>query len=341
MPFERLPESVQTLYAELLDQARGDDVAPGSGSFVSKEIRGARYWYVQRLEAGRKRQLYLGRETPELLERIRSAQEQREERTADERQRRELVAMLVAGGAARESAAVIQVLGILVQAGVFRHGGVLVGTQAFTCYANVLGVRFEAQSLRTADIDIAQPSIAVGDLRAATTMLQELRGADAHFVEVPSFNPGDPSSSFRVRGRDLRVDFLTPAVRGRTRPVYLPHLGAAADPVAGLDYLLGDVVPAVVIGASGVLVRVPAPARFALHKLWVARQRPVSEQTKARKDLRQAEQLLDVLLEDRPEDIVRGWEALAERAGMRRVVKSGLSKLSGDLESRVLRLLAS
>jgi hypothetical protein len=33
MQFERLPESVQTVYAELLD----------------KEIRGARYWYVQKL----------------------------------------------------------------------------------------------------------------------------------------------------------------------------------------------------------------------------------------------------------------------------------------------------
>ncbi|MEA2465856.1 MAG: hypothetical protein QOJ98_3603, partial [Acidobacteriota bacterium] len=88
MSFERLPESVQTLYAELLDQARGDDVASGSGSFVSKEIRGARYWYVQKLEAGHKRQLYLGRETPELLERMRVAQGRRADRAADERQRR-------------------------------------------------------------------------------------------------------------------------------------------------------------------------------------------------------------------------------------------------------------
>jgi hypothetical protein len=339
MSFERLPESVQTLYAELLDQARTDDVASGSGSLVSKEIRGARYWYMQKLEAGRKRQLYLGRETPELLARMRLAQGRRADRAADERQRRELVAMLVAGGAARESAAVIQVLKILVEAGVFRHGGVLVGTQAFTCYANMLGVRFEAQSLRTGDIDIAQPAIAVGDVTAAATMLQELRGADDRFVEVPSFDAGDPSSSFRVRGRDLRVDFLTPAVRGRTRPVFLPHLGAAADPVAGLDYLLEDVIPAVIIGAGGVPVAVPAPARFALHKLWVARQRPVSEQAKVRKDLRQAEQLLDVLLEDRPEDLVRAWEALGKRRSMLRRIRSALSKLSGDVESRITPLL--
>jgi hypothetical protein len=247
--------------------------------------------------------------------------------------------MLVAGGAARESAAVIQVLRILVQAGVFRHGGVLVGTQAFTCYANLLGVRFEAQSLRTGDIDIAQPSIAIGDVDTTATMLQELRGADARFVEVPSFEAGDPTSSFRVRGRDLRVDFLTPAVRGRTRPLYLPHLGTAADPVSGLDYLLEETIPAVVIGAGGVLVTVPAPARFALHKLWVARQRPVSEQTKSRKDLRQAEQLLDVLLEDRPEDLVRASEALAKRTRMRRVIRSALSKLSGDLASGVAQVL--
>lgn len=330
MSFERLPETVQTLYGELLDQVlRTDrDRAFAGGSFVSKEIRGTRYWYLQRMEGERKKQLYLGRETAELLGRIREAQGERTAGADDERRRRELVSMLAAGGAARESAAVVQVLRILANADVFRSGGVLVGTQAFTCYANLLGVRFEAQSLRTADVDVAHPAIAVPRSDGTRNMLDELRGADARFVAVPSFDPRDPSSSFRVRGRDLRVDFLTPATRQhRSRPVYLSHLGAAADPIEGLDYLLEDTIPAVVLGGSGVLVNVPAPARFALHKLWVARQRPASEQTKARKDQRQAEQLLDVLGEDRPEDLERAWAALDKRKGMRRRIAAMVKAL--------------
>ena len=340
MAIERLSETAQTLYAELLDQVLQADrerTLPG-GSFVSKEIRGIRYWYLQRVEGDRKKQTYLGRETPELLERIRTERNGRSERLSDERGRRDLVAMLAAGGATRESAAVTQVLTILANAGVFRMGGVLVGTQAFACLANVLGVRFEGQSLRTTDVDIGTFAIGVASTPPARTMLEELRGADARFVAVPSLDSRDPSSSFRVRGRDLRVDFLTPAARRSSgKPVDLPHLGTAADPVPGLDYLLEDSIPAVIVGGAGVLVNVPSPARFALHKLWVARQRPVSHQTKSRKDARQAQQLLEVLRTDRPDDLIAAWNALATRPGMRRTIRAALGDdLRGQRSAGVL-----
>src|SRR5690242_14102436 len=99
------------------------------------------------METGRKRQRYIGRESPEVLKTIRKASENRRALRSDEQRRRELVAMLAAGGMVREPATVAAVLRILDQAGVFRSGGVLVGTQAFSCYANMLGVRFDGQSL--------------------------------------------------------------------------------------------------------------------------------------------------------------------------------------------------
>jgi hypothetical protein len=55
--FQRLPESVQTLYAELLDQviqAEAAALAAPQGSFVSKTIKGKTYWYLQRMEGNRK-----------------------------------------------------------------------------------------------------------------------------------------------------------------------------------------------------------------------------------------------------------------------------------------------
>jgi hypothetical protein len=72
MPFQRLPESVQTLYAELLEQtiqaeAEAAAVGAGKGTFVAKNVKGATYWYLQRTEGDRKRQQYLGRESPALL----------------------------------------------------------------------------------------------------------------------------------------------------------------------------------------------------------------------------------------------------------------------------------
>jgi len=247
----------------------------------------------RRVGAGRKKQRYIGRESPDVLDKIRKASESRRAVNADEQRRREPVSMLAAGGMSRESAAVTAVLRILDDAGVFRSGGVLVGTQAFSCYANMLGVRFEAQSLRTADIDVGHdPAIlpAWSDEREANVL-------DSRTSRM----------SFKVRGRDLPADFLAPGL--------------------ARDYLLDDSLPAAVVGGSGILVNVPQPARFALHKLWVAGQRPASEQGKVRKDLRQAEQLIEVLKEDRPEDLVVAAKALKPRPSMLRTIRAAARRL--------------
>ena len=74
---------------------------------------------------------------------------------------------------------------------------------------------------------------------------------------------------------------------------------------------------------SGLFVNVPHPARFALHKLVVSRRRPVAQQIKARKDVQQATELLNVLLEDRPGDI---WIALEAAQSMPDKFLSQLSK---------------
>ena len=318
---DRLPESVVTLYAELLDQCvRADAEARGAlgpGSFVSKKVGGATYWYFQQTNGAERRQTYLGRETPALQKWMNESAAALADRRADEQRRRELLRMLVAGGIKRAPAPVAQVLAIVAEADVFRSGGVVVGTQAFACYAPMLGVRLEERFLQTADIDIAV-NIAVPALQA--DLPAALKNVEPRFFAVPELDPRQPSTSMKVRGRDLRVDFLTAArARQSTEPVYLPQLRIAATPLRGIDYLIDDAVPAVVIGAAGVLVNVPSPARFAFHKLWVARERPVSEQAKARKDTAQAEELLVILSEDRPEDIAHAWRALP--TSMRRRIR--------------------
>jgi hypothetical protein len=346
--FIRLPESVQTLYAELLDQVRAADAEAAlggmRGSFVSKEIRGRTYWYLQKSEGARKRQIYLGCETPELLDRIRTTAEVRSNVALDENHRRELVAMLAVGGMYRDSAATATVLRVLADANVFRAGGVLIGTQAFSCLANMLGVSFEKESLRTADIDVAHDTaipVAVDEQPAESDLLSRLRAADRAFFAVPGLDSREATTSFKVRGRDLSVDFLTPdRSRGKSeKPVLLRHLGIAAQPLYGLDFLIDEPVDAAVIGGSGIRVNVPSPGRFALHKLWVAGARSPSEAAKSRKDLRQAAQILDVLAEDRPDDITAAYKALAHRPRMLRSVRARLSSLDPLLVSRLAPLL--
>jgi hypothetical protein len=333
----RLGETTNTVYSELLDQLRAAPVTPHSGSFVSKSIAGTNYWYVQRKDGGRKRQIYLGVESPELLETMARVQGSREALAEDEARRRELVTMLAGGGMASEGAAVAGVLTTLADAGLFRAGAVLIGTQAFRCMANMLGVRFDEANLRTADVDLAQGTISVGIGAMRTDLLEELRASDPRFVAVPELDAKQPSTSFKVRGRDLRVDLLTPGTREGAKPVYLPHLNAAAQPMPGLGYLLDDTTDAAVIAAAGIPVRVPFPAAFALHKLWVAERRNVSEQQKARKDRRQAAQLIELLLQDRPADLRTAWRRLPVRmaAGVRRSAR----QLDADLWSKLGRLV--
>jgi len=331
MAINRLGETTLTVYSELLDQLRGSALIPHSGSFVSKAIGGTRYWYVQRMDGGRRRQIYLGAESPELLATIARSENARSSLKEEESRRRELVAMLVAGGMASEKGAVAGVLTMLADAGLFRAGAVLVGTQAFACIANLLGVRFEQQSLRTADVDVAQRAIGVGIGEMRTDILEELRASDPRFVAVPELDPRQPSTSFKVRGRDLRVDLLIPGSREGARPVLLPHLNAAAQPLPGLGYLLGETAEALIVAAAGILVSVPAPAAFALHKLWVAGRRNVSENLKARKDMRQSAQVLEVLLEDRPDDLRKAWRRLP--ANMAIAVRRSARRLDTELSS--------
>jgi len=157
---------------------------------------------------------------------------------------------------------------------------------------------------------------------------------------MPGLDPRQASTSFKVRGRDLSVDFLTPdRSRGRnTEPVALPHLGIAAQPLYGLDYLIGEAVDAAIIGGSGIRVNVPTPGRFAFHKLWVAATRPSSETAKSRKDIRQAVQILDVLAADRPHDITSAYKVLLGRPKILKVVNAQLKRVDPLLVKRLTPL---
>ncbi|HEX7185704.1 MAG TPA: GSU2403 family nucleotidyltransferase fold protein [Thermoanaerobaculia bacterium] len=344
MAWQRLPESVQTLYAELLEQTIHAEAEAASadlphGSFVAKRIKGGTYWYLQRTEGDRKHQQYLGRESPTLLAWIEEIRQARARSAADESQRAKLCGMLAAGGAATETAAVVKVLDLLAGSGVFRMDGVLVGTQAFATYGNMLGIRFEKQALRTQDVDVAQDraiGIALAQEANPANVEQSLTGSGLGFYPIPALDPRQPSTSFKIRGRELRVDFLTPlAGRDSGKPVFLPALGLSAHPLRFLEYLIENPVQAAIVGGNGILVNVPDPARFALHKLWISRRRPVSEQTKAAKDLRQAGDLLEVLLEDRPADVVGAWEDLVRNSSAVQTVREAMKRLPPGIQERL------
>jgi hypothetical protein len=333
MAFARLPESVSTLYAELLDQAVGlerleaaSEAVPGGP--VAKAVRGRRYLYWQIRKGDQVLQRYLGPDTPELRADLDRRLAAREELAPDREALARLAAMAARGGALREATAVAEVLELLAELGLFRRGGVLVGTQAYRCYGNLLGWTLPAASLRTQDIDVAQDlAIALASAEEPAPPVAD-RLAGAGFLPVPGLDPREPHTSFKIRGRDLRVDFLVPARSGAsTSTVRVAGLGLAAQPLPFLDYLIEEPIPAVVIAPRPVLVRVPRPGRFALHKLWTAARRPASEEAKARKDRTQAAALRDLLASERPDDLEEARSALARHPTAQRLVERELHRL--------------
>jgi hypothetical protein len=343
MTLDRLPEAVGTMYAELLDQALAHERAAGlegaiPGGLVEKQVRGRTYLYWQVRGGGRTLQRYLGPDTPELREDVRRTLERRRDLAADRETLARLAAMVAQGGGLREETGPAEVLCLLADLGLFRRGAVVVGTQAYRAYGNMLGVRLPAQSLRTQDVDIAQ-ALAISIAAAAEPAPElERRLAVLGLLPVPGLDPRHPSTSFSVRGRELRVDFLTPARGTREEePVWLPSLAVAAQPLRLLGYLIEAPAPAVMLARRPALLRVPRPARFALHKLWTAAQRPVAEQAKAQKDRRQAQSLLEVLAADRPDDVHEALAALASHRHARTVVARELARTQSEALAELLR----
>jgi hypothetical protein len=100
------------------------------------------------------------------------------------------------------------------------------------------------------------------------------------------------------------VEFLTPSFRAEEDIRDLPALGVAAQSLHFLNYLIADPIKAVALYRSGVLVQIPRPERFAVHKLIVAdRRRSGPDQIKSTKDRAQAAFLIRALAQDRPDEL--------------------------------------
>lgn len=331
---------VQTTYAELLERcaaAAFDDAFSEDGAFVSKSIKERRYWYFQMGRLDGRTQRYVGPETPELLERIGHHRVLRN----DDRQRRALVSTLVRSfGLPRPVQKIGDIVEQLARAGVFRLRGVLVGTVAYQTYMAMLGVRFSSPLLQTADIDIAQfADVSVAMKDSTRPVLDVLKEVDRTFRDIPSATDGRRSTSYR--GEDgIRVDFLTPA-RGKNidAPLTLPALKTEAQPVPFLDYLIYDPEPAVVLHNSGIYVQVPAPQRYAVHKLIVSRRRPEGS-AKRDKDARQAEVLIEALAIKRPFELKSAWkEAYKRGPSWRRALVEGIGQINARVRDSLLKLI--
>lgn len=336
----RQPLETQTLYAELCERLRVAESARSFasliGSFTKKTVRGGEYWYFKTSEgAAGQREYFVGVDGAETRAVMAAYAAGRADADLAREQLERLSAMLRQGGAMLTDGPSARVVSGLASAGVFRVGAVLVGTHAFIVLGNLLGVRW-ASALRTQDIDLAATRVLHVVVPQPEADLPGALGAlNMGFLPVPGLNPNAHETSFKVRGRELRVDLLTPARGPRDgMPVLIPRLKAAAQPLELLDYLLEAPLPAALVNGGATLVNVPDPARYALHKLIVSGRRQAFEQTKAGKDRQQAAEVISVLYEDRRGDLGLAVQSLRKRPDVWSArLRREIAKLPSELDA--------
>lgn len=309
----------RTMYAELVQRsldASFDADFPITGNFVSVPVKGRKYWYFDDNRAEPRRRYVGPADDAEIDRRVTAFRRVKE----DFRGRRKLVSTLTRE--ARLSAPerfTGDIIAALQRGGLFRLRAVLVGTVAFQAYSAHLGLRFPGAALQTGDVDLAQfhsISVEVGD--SLPPVLDILRSVDDTFRPVPHMGDGRQSTQF-INSNAYKVEFLTPN-RGSSDhdggPSLMPALGgAAAQPLRFLDFLIYQPIHAVLLHADGIPVLIPAPERFAVHKLIVSTRRRDDPNgfAKREKDLHQASLLIEAMgetrrLSDLAEAYIEAWE---------------------------------
>lgn len=312
MILDRHSPTAHAAYHDLMRLLLDDRTSDIRGT-PTRVMRGGKvYWYDTFRVGSDVRKTYIGEETPDLLARLERHRDLRSASDGRAEERARLVRILRAERFMSLDAASGSLLAAMASAGVFRLGGTMVGTHAFRLYEGELGLRYRFDDLaQTGDLDIAsfeRLSLALDD-QAEPTVEKVL--SDFAFDPIPTLDR-DPAWRWRQSKGGALVEFLTPAF-GDEGVKPLAALGVAAQALHHLNFLIAGPIPAAVLYRSGVLVQIPRPERFAIHKLIVAARREGRDRLKAEKDRRQARFLIRALVEDRPDDLKEAYQDALSR----------------------------
>jgi hypothetical protein len=314
--YTELALSTQTAYAQLLDAALGAElvrsVADLPGSFNAKTVKGRTYWYFQYTEpSGKLRQVYVGPDN-DAVQRLM----QRQRETSASQALGPLARSALALGCTALLPRHYRVIRRLADYGFFHAGGLLIGTHAFLAYGNMLGLRWGGQE-RTQDIDFAHAGKALAlvlpnDVQVKTN--EAIESLAMGFLPVTGLS-GKSGGTYLIPAEpEFRLDFLTPMHRGGDTPYVHPQLNITLQPLPFMEYSLERFEQAVLFSNEGtVLVNVPSPERYALHKLVVYGERSGTFRAKSSKDLAQAACLAAYLWDHRREALAEALQDLLSR----------------------------
>lgn len=300
-------------YHDLLTNLQDEAVAGIQGKARLEKRGGKAYWYEMYRVGSDVRKRYIGEDSQETAERITRLTAESENRKHRLAARSRLIRILRAEGFQPIEPAIGSLLTALAQVGSFRLGATIVGTHAFRMYEGELGLRFRASEImQTGDLDIAQferLSLTVGD-QVDPSLAETFQTLD--FAPVPSVFSRSYWRWKQTRSETL-VEFLTPSFRPEEDIRDLPALGVSAQSLHFLNYLIASPIKAAALYRSGVLVQIPRPEAYAIHKLIVANRRAGPDLIKAHKDRLQAAVLIRALAEDRPDELREAHEDAVSR----------------------------
>jgi hypothetical protein len=314
--YSELSTNAQTAYAQLVEATLSTShfrsVSDLPGAFAHKIVKGYKYWYFQYTEpSGKLRQVFVGPDS----EPVRALMLKKSNESVSS-QLQPLAASCVALGCEAVLNKHLKVISRLAEYGFFQAGGVMIGTHAFQTYGNLFGARW-GDSTRTQDIDFAHAGKSISLALPSNLELNThsaIESLDMGLLPIAGLTGKQGATYLSPKDPAFRLDFLTTLHRGFVAPYLHPKLGVNLQPLKFMEFSLEHVQQAVVFNQeNAVLVNVPHPARYGLHKLIIYGEREGAYVSKTSKDLIQAASLLSLLKERRPWEIDEAWQDLKTR----------------------------
>lgn len=329
--YSELSVNAQNAYADLFDSVLSLNllsVRKLNGSFNKKIIKNKEYWYFQYRGINRNiNQIYIGPESDKLSELIKIQKDSEH----SSKEISSLASSAIALGCEPLIPKHFRVIRRLDEYGFFKRGGILVGTHAYLSMCNMLGIKPE-DSMQTQDVDFAHAgkniSVAMPsniNIKVSTAIESLELGlipiSSGEKIGASYLNPSEPS---------FRLDFLTSKTSEDDHPIYIKELGVSLQPLKFMEFSMINTLQSTVFCKEGaVLVNIPDPSRFAIHKLIVSQERKQSEMAKINKDIRQANVLIQYYINTNQYKLIETLnEAYENGPGWAKRINSGIQLLS-------------
>ena len=165
---------------------------------------------------------------------------------------------------------------------------------------------------QTLDLDFAHPGRNVSLALPSSVKVDTPAAIDSlkmGFVPVKSLTTYVKSDE-----PDLQLDFVTTLHRGGEKPIKIAALNVTIQPLKFLEFSMENPIQLVLLSNTGlIIVNAPPPEKYAVHKLLVCGERPLSQRTKSSKDLDQAASLIEYLTQNDADALIAAWQDLVSR----------------------------